>query len=100
LLGERPPPEDIFHTSERDEPQSAVEFAGSFGGLWDREAAAMRILRDTHAELRPALEELVARRRALADLMNQRYDTEYRAKWTRMVEEEEAFVKRVVGGEA
>jgi hypothetical protein len=100
LLGERPPPEDIYHPSERDEPQSAVEFAGSFGGLWDREAAAMRILRDTQAELRPALEELVARRRALSDMMNQRYDTEYRAKWTRMVEEEEAFVKRVVGGPA
>jgi hypothetical protein len=42
LLGERPPPEDIYHPSERDEPNSAVEFAGSFGGLWDREAAALR----------------------------------------------------------
>ncbi|MGA0849310.1 MAG: tetratricopeptide repeat protein [Chthoniobacterales bacterium] len=96
LLGERPPPEDIYHPSERDEPYSAVEFAGSFGGLWDREAAAMRVLRETHDEMRPVLEELIARRRALSDLMDQRYDTEYRAKWTRMVEEEEAFVKKVL----
>ena len=97
LLGERPPPEDIYHPSERDEPHSAVEFAGSFGGLWDREAAAMRVLRDAHEEMRPALEELIVRRRALVDLMDQRYDPEYRAKWARMVDEEEAFVKKVTG---
>jgi hypothetical protein len=56
----------------------------------------MRVLRETHDEMRPVLEELIARRRALSDLMDQRYDTEYRAKWTRMVEEEEAFVKKVL----
>jgi tetratricopeptide (TPR) repeat protein len=95
LLGERPPPEDIYHPGERDEPHSAVEFAGAFGGLWDREAAALRVLRDAHEEMRPALEELIARRRALVDLMDQRYDPEYRAKWARMVDEEEAFVKKV-----
>ncbi|MBE2180483.1 MAG: hypothetical protein IAE97_08430 [Chthoniobacterales bacterium] len=98
LLGERPPREDIFHPGERDEPQSAVEFAGSFGGLWDREAAAMRILRDTHEELRPVIAELVTRRAALSELMDQRYDPEYRAKWTRMVEDEEQFVKRILEG--
>jgi len=97
LLGERPPPEDIYHPGERDEPHSAVEFAGAFGGLWDREAAALRVLRDAHEEMRPALEELIVRRRALVDLMDQRYDPEYRAKWARMVEEEEAFVKKVTG---
>jgi tetratricopeptide (TPR) repeat protein len=96
LLGERPPPEDIYHPAERDEPVSAVEFAGSFGGLWDREAAALRILRETHAELRPVLAELVARRAALAELMDQRYDPDYRARWTKMADEEEAFVKRVL----
>ena len=97
LLGERPPPEDIFHLSERDEPQSAVEFAGSFGGLWDREAAAMRVLREAHEEMRPVLNELIARRRALSEVMDQRYDPEYRARWTKMVEDEEAFVKSVLG---
>jgi len=97
LLGERPPPEDIYHPGERDEPFSAVEFVGAFGGLWDREAAALRVLRDAHEEMRPALEELIVRRRALVDLMDQRYDPEYRAKWARMVEEEEAFVKKVTG---
>jgi len=96
LLGERQPPEDIYHPNERDEPHSAVEFAGAFGGLWDREAAALRVLRETHEEMRPVLAELIARRRALADLMDQRYDPDYRAKWMRMVDDEEAFVKRVL----
>lgn len=93
LLGERAMPDDIYHPSERDEPQSAAEFSGSFGGLWEREAAALRVLRDAYEELRPALAELVARRTAIADCMDQRYDPEYRAKWTRMLDEEEAFVK-------
>ena len=97
LLGERPPPEDIYHPSERDEPHSAVEFAGAFGGLWDREASALRVLRDAHEEMRPLLEELIARRRALSELMDQRYDPDYRAKWTRLLDEEEAFVKKVTG---
>jgi len=96
LLAERPPPEDIYHPSERDEPNSAVEFSGSFGGLWDREAAALRVLRETHEEMGPVLGELIARRRALADLMDQRYDPDYRANWTRMVEEEEVFVKKAL----
>jgi tetratricopeptide (TPR) repeat protein len=97
LLGERPPPEDIYHPSERDEPHSAVEFTGAFGGLWDREAAALRVLRETYEETQEALGELIVRRRALAELMDQRYDPEYRAKWTRLVDEEEVFVKRVLG---
>jgi tetratricopeptide (TPR) repeat protein len=96
LLGERPPPEDIYHPADRDEPLSAVEFAGSFGGLWEREAAALRILRETHEELRPVLADLVARRAALAELMDQRFDPDHRAKWTRMAEEEEEFVKKIL----
>lgn len=96
LLGQRPPPEDIFHPSERDEPQSAIEFSGSFGGLWDRDASAMRILRDAQEELGPILVEVVARRARLVELMDQRYDRNYRTKWIEMVEEEERFVKQVL----
>ena len=73
-----------------------MEFTGSFGGLWDREAAALSVLRETHEEMGPALGELITRRRALVDLMDQRYDPDYRANWTRMVEEEEAFVKKAL----
>jgi len=96
LLGERPLPDDIYQPSERDEPQSAAEFAGSFGGLWEREAAALRILRDAYEELRPSLDELIARRTALADCLDHRYDPEYRARWARLLEEEETFVKKVL----
>ena len=100
LLGERPPREDIFHPSERDEPQSAVEFAGSFGGLWDREASAMRVLRDTQEEMRQLIGEVVKRRARLAELMDQRYDPDYRAKWNRMLDDEEQFVKTALEGGA
>ncbi|MEX1111587.1 MAG: hypothetical protein WEB31_07280 [Chthoniobacterales bacterium] len=96
LLGERTPPEDIYHPGERDEPYSASEFDGSFGGLWDREPSALRVLRESYDELRPVLAQLVARRTALAELMDQRYDPEYREKWARLVEEEEAFVKKAL----
>lgn len=96
LLGERTPPEDIYHPGERDEPHSASEFDGSFGGLWDREPSALRVLRESYDELRPVLAQLVARRTALAELMDQRYDPAYREKWARLVEEEEAFVKKAL----
>lgn len=98
LLGERQPPEDIYHPGERDEPRPAVEFAGSFGMLWEREASAMRVLRDTYSELRPTIGELVAHRAEMAELMDQRYDPDYRARWTKMIEEDEKFVEDVVSG--
>ncbi len=97
LLGERPPPEDIYHPTERDEPQSAAEFAGAFGGLWESEAAALRVLRDASAEAAEALAQLVARRTRMADYMNQHYDPDYRAKWNRLVDEDERLVKEQTG---
>jgi len=99
LLGLRPPPEDIFHPAERDEPHAAMEFAGSFATLWDREASSLRILRDTHEELAPVLAELVVRRRKLAEMMDHRYDPQFRAAWIRLVEEDERLVQQVIKGE-
>lgn len=93
LLGERPPPEDIYHPTERDEPHAAAEFAGAFGGLWEREAQALRVLREAYEEAAEALDELVERRTRMADYMNQHYDPEYRAKWGKLVEEDERLVK-------
>ncbi|MBU3664707.1 MAG: hypothetical protein FGM15_02345 [Chthoniobacterales bacterium] len=98
LLGERQPPEDIYHPSEREEPLPAADFAGSFGMLWEREAGAMRVLRDAYAELRPVLEELVARRAKMADFMDHRYDPDYRAKWSKLLDEDEKFVAAVIAG--
>jgi len=97
LLGERPPPEDIYHPTERDEPHSAAEFTGAFGGLWEREAAALRVLRDAYAEAAGALDELVERRTRMIDYMNQHYDPEYRAKWNLLVDEDERLVKEQTG---
>ncbi len=99
LLGERTPPEDIYHPTEREEPQSASEFSGAFGALWDREASAMRILRDTHTEMKPAIKELVARRTRLADFMNQHYDPDYRLKWAGMLDEDEQLIKKILAEE-
>jgi tetratricopeptide (TPR) repeat protein len=96
LIGERTPPEDIYHPTDRDEPQSASEFSGAFGSLWDREASAMRILRDTHEEMKPAVGELVSRRTRLADFMNQHYDPDYRGKWSKMLDDDEQFVKNIL----
>ena len=99
LLGERPPPEDIYHPTERDEPQSAAEFAGAFGGLWEREAAALRVLRDAYGEAGAALAGLVERRTRMADYMNQHYDPDYRAKWNKLLDEDEKLVKEQTGAD-
>ena len=99
LLGERPPPEDIYHPTERDEPQSASEFAGAFGGLWEREAAALRVLRDAYVEAADALHALVERRTRMVDYMNQHYDPDYRAKWNKLVDEDEKLVKEQTGAD-
>lgn len=99
LLGERPPPEDIYHPTERDEPHSAAEFSGAFGGLWEREAAALRVLREAQEEAAPALGALVERRTRMADYMNQHYDPEYRAKWTKLLDEDERLVKEQMSAE-
>jgi hypothetical protein len=58
----------------------------------------MRVLRDAHDEMRPIIAEVVARRARLAEMMDQRYDPDYRAKWNRLLDDEEQFVKNVVGG--
>jgi hypothetical protein len=58
----------------------------------------MRVLRDAHEEMRPIIAEVVARRERLAELMDQRYDPDYRARWNRLLDEEEQFVKNVVEG--
>ena len=97
LLGERPPAEDIYHPTERDEPQSAAEFAGAFGGLWEREAQALRVLRDAHEEAADAIGELIGRRARMADYMNQHYNPEYRAKWNKLLDEDERLVKEQTG---
>lgn len=98
ILGLRGPREDIYHPTERDEPQFAHDFVGSFGGLWDRDASAMRVLREAYDELKPLVEELVERRFRLAEFLDQRYDPGFKEEWIRLVEEDEAFVKDATGG--
>ncbi|MFM8718669.1 MAG: hypothetical protein ACKOFH_03900, partial [Chthoniobacterales bacterium] len=64
---------------------------------WEREAQALRVLRDTYEESAEALGELVERRTRMADFMNQHYDPEYRAKWTKLLDEDERLVKEQTG---
>lgn len=97
LLDERPPPEDIFRPNERDDILSALEFIGSFSSLWDREASAMRALREAYEEIRPAIDRLVTHRAAMMNFMDQRYDPEHRAKWTAMLQADEALTKEILG---
>ncbi len=96
LLGFRGPPEDIYHPTERDDPQFATDFATSFGGLWDRDASAMRILRETYEEMQPVLRELIAMRARLADFLDQRYEPAFKERWMKLVQEDEAFVRSVL----
>lgn len=96
LLDERPPPENIFHPTDHDEVLSAHEFVGAFGGLWDRDVAAMRTLRETHEEIRPALAKLVAYRTSVAQQMSQSYDLERRAKLAMLSDMDAAIIKKIL----
>ena len=65
--------------------------------MWEREAQALRVLREAHEEASDALGELVERRTRMADYMNQHYDPEYRAKWNKLLDEDERLVKEQTG---
>ena len=57
------------------------------------------MLRDAHVEASDANNELVERRTRMADYMNQHYDPEYRAKWNKLLDEDEKLVKAQTGAD-
>ena len=81
LLESPEPPKDIWFPNDRAEPSYATEFIQSYAVLWDREPAALRILREVWQETLPRVEKIVAHRELMLDFQDQRYDSAYKQKW-------------------
>lgn len=84
LLDLQTPPGDLWHPNDRAEPGYAQDFIKSYATLWDSAPAALRLVRETHEELIPRLEQIIALRREMSDWQDQRYDREFKKRWKEM----------------
>jgi tetratricopeptide (TPR) repeat protein len=91
LLDLPSPPADIWHPNDRSEVGYAQDFMQSYAILWDRDPAALRFLRELHAELTHEIEKILALRRTMAEWQDQRYDKDFKAKWKAMTEQDESL---------
>ena len=91
LLDLPSPPADIWHPNDRSEIGYAQDFMQSYAILWDRDPAALRFLRELHAELTPEIEKILSLRRTMAEWQDQRYDKDFKAKWKAMTEQDESL---------
>ena len=93
LLDVPEPAPDIWQHNDRGDIQYAVDFLNSFGVIWERDAAALRFLREVYTEATPFLEQLIALRRKMAEFQDHRYEPQHRENWQQLIEEEQALVK-------
>jgi tetratricopeptide (TPR) repeat protein len=89
LIEETEPPRMIWLPNDRAEPSYAAEFIDSYAVLWDREAGALRILREVWHEMLPHVQKLILHREEMLDFQDQRFDPGYKEKWQKHVAEEE-----------
>jgi len=87
------PPLDLWLPNDRADLQYANEFIDSYAVLWDRDAGAMRLVREVFEETKQVREKLIAHRRNLADFQDQRYDPDYQEKFKKLVAEDEQLVE-------
>jgi len=83
------PPRALWHPNDRAEPNYAAEFIDSYAVLWDREAGALRLLREVWEEIQPQMAQVVAHRESMADYQDQRYEPDYKKQWQKNVEIDE-----------
>jgi len=93
LLDVPEPAPDIWQHNDRGDIQYAVDFLNSFGAIWDRDAAAVRFLREVYTEATPFLDQLIALRRKMAEFQDHRYEPKHRENWQQLIEQEQALVK-------
>lgn len=94
LLDIDEPPADLWHPTDRSEPEYAYSFFDSYGMLWERDHAALRFLRDTYQEALPLVNDLIALRRRMADFQDERYDPGHKQAWDQLLDEERALLRQ------
>jgi tetratricopeptide (TPR) repeat protein len=93
LLDVPEPAPDIWQHNDRGDLQYAVDFLNSFGLLWERDAAAVRFLREVYTEATPFLDRLIALRQKMAEFQDHRYEPRHREIWQSLVEREQELIK-------
>ena len=93
LLDVPEPAPDIWQYNDRGDIQYASDFLNSFGLIWERDAAAIRFLREVYADSGAWLEQLIGLRRKMADFQDQRYEPKHREKWQQLIDQEQALIK-------
>ena len=93
LLDVPEPAPDIWQHNDRGDIQYAVDFLNSFGAIWDRDAAAVRFLREVYTEATPFLDQLIALRRKMAEFQDHRYEPKHRENWQQLIEQEQTLVR-------
>ncbi|MEO8204847.1 MAG: tetratricopeptide repeat protein [Chthoniobacterales bacterium] len=95
LLLEQPlPPNELWLPNDRADLTYAHEFMDSYAILWDRDAGALRSLREAYEEIFPRVKQLIAHRRHMLEFQDQRYDPDYREKWQKFLAADEALLKQ------
>jgi hypothetical protein len=89
LLEETEPPRGLWHPNDRAEPNYAAEFIDSYAVLWDREPAALRLLREAWQEMQPRVTEIATLRERMADFQDQRYEPNYKKMWQDLIAQDE-----------
>lgn len=85
------PPADIWHPNDRSEFGYAQDFIQSYATLWDRDPAALRFMREVLMGLAPVMESIIAHRRLMNELQDQRYDKGFKERWKLMVSIDESL---------
>jgi hypothetical protein len=93
LLDIPEPAPDIWQHNDRGDIQYAADFLNSFGLIWERDAAAVRFLREVYTDSNALLEQLIILRRKMAEFQDHRYEPRHREIWQQLIEQEQALVK-------
>lgn len=81
-----PPEHAIWQPNDRAEIGYAREFIESYAVLWDRNPAAIRLLREAEADMAPRVADIVALRQHMFDFQDQRYEPDYKRLWQELVD--------------
>jgi tetratricopeptide (TPR) repeat protein len=91
LLDLPEPPRDLWHPNDRSELHYANEFCDSYAGLWDRDTAQLRLLREAYGQSAGKLATLIDLRKRMGEVQDQRYDPDHSARWKSLLEEEKTL---------
>jgi tetratricopeptide (TPR) repeat protein len=94
LLDLPEPSPEIWQHNERGDFNYAAQFVDSFGGIWERDPAALRFLRELYVSMLPHLDGLIDLRRQMAELQDHRYEPNHRKLWDSLLAEEDRQVQR------